>query len=308
MGPLLFLTFINDLPEYTTSDVRLFADDALMYRHIRSKEDATALQKDLSSLARWEREWQMEFHPQKCTVIHVTNRRNTINHQYTLHGHTLEAVNSSKYLGVTINNHLKWDDHIGNVRSKASKTLGFLQRNLKGCKQSVKATAYTTMVRPTLEYAATVWDPYHQTHIRSLESVQRRAARFATGNYYDRTPGSVTSMLQNLEWESLEERRTKSRLIMFYKITHDLIDIPSSAYLTPGDTRTRGSNRYRQLPTQKDVYKHSYFPRTIRDCMECTAHRDDSSHQDGGLQNAAKPEPSCIPGPECVKWTVLFRF
>ena len=91
----------------TTSDVRLFANDALMYRHIRSEEDAFALQKDLSSLEKWEREWQMEFHPQKCTVIHVTNKRTIIDTQYTLHGHKLEVVTNNKYLGVTT-----WDGMI----------------------------------------------------------------------------------------------------------------------------------------------------------------------------------------------------
>ena len=156
-----------------------------------------------------------------------------------------------------------WDDHIGNIRSKANKTLRFIQRNLKGCKQPIKATAYTTLVRPTLEYASTIWDPYHQTNIKALESIQRRAARFATRNYYDRTPGSVTSMLNNLQWESLEARRVRSRLIMFFKITHGLIDIPPSPYLTPGDARTRGGNKYRQLPTSRDVYRYSFFPRTI---------------------------------------------
>ena len=65
MGPLLFLTFINDLPENTTSDVRLFADDCLLYRHIRNDEDAAALHKNLTSLQQWEETWQMQFHPQK---------------------------------------------------------------------------------------------------------------------------------------------------------------------------------------------------------------------------------------------------
>ena len=75
MGPLLFLTFINDLPEYTKSDVRLFADDCLIYRKVNSLADARQLQQDLSSLEYWEKQWQMEFHPQKCTVIHVTRKQ-----------------------------------------------------------------------------------------------------------------------------------------------------------------------------------------------------------------------------------------
>jgi hypothetical protein len=104
IGPLLFLTFINDLPEHTTSHVRLFADDCLLCRHIRNDEDATALQKDLTSLQQWEETWQMQFHPQKCNVIHVTN--NPITHSYKLHDHILEVMENSKYLGITINNKL----------------------------------------------------------------------------------------------------------------------------------------------------------------------------------------------------------
>ena len=82
MGPLLFLTYINDLPEYTESDARLFADDCLLYRRINTQADADSLQKDLSSLQHWEQLWQMEFHPQKCTVIHVTNKRQPLKSNY----------------------------------------------------------------------------------------------------------------------------------------------------------------------------------------------------------------------------------
>ena len=68
LGTLLFLAFINDLPESTSSDTRLFADDVLIYRHIKSDEDARRLQQDLDALQKWESEWQMNFHPEKCQV------------------------------------------------------------------------------------------------------------------------------------------------------------------------------------------------------------------------------------------------
>jgi hypothetical protein len=70
---------------------------------------------------------------------------------------TTEVMENSKYLGVTINNKLNWIQHITNIKGKASRTLDFLQRNLRGCKSNVKSTAYTTMVRPTLEYAGTAF-------------------------------------------------------------------------------------------------------------------------------------------------------
>ena len=87
LGPLLFLLFINDLPESTESNARLFADDCLLFRPIRNNRDRQILQNDLNSLEEWENRWQMVFHPEKCVVIRVSNRRKPINAQHTIHGH-----------------------------------------------------------------------------------------------------------------------------------------------------------------------------------------------------------------------------
>ena len=88
----------------------------------------------------------MSFHPQKCTVIRIaTNQRHVIRTQYTLHGHTLEVVDSAKYLGVTISEELQWSKHIDNTVSKANRTMGFIRRNLRDCTKPVKAAAYTTI-------------------------------------------------------------------------------------------------------------------------------------------------------------------
>ena len=208
LGPLLFLAFINELPESTrNSDARLFADDCLLYRHIASNNDSALLQQDLTALERWEETWQMTFHPAKCTVIRIsTNRRQIINTSYQLHGHTLEVVDSSKYLGVTISEDLTWRKHIEDTATKANKTLGFVRRNLSECTSQVKSVAYTTMVRPRLEYSSTVWDPHLTSDVHTLEQVQRRAARFVNRNYTQRTPGCVTNMVQSLGWESLQQR------------------------------------------------------------------------------------------------------
>ena len=102
----------------------------------------------------------MQFHPEKCQVIrislHKLSERQT---QYKLHGHTLEVVDSGKYLGVNISYDLSWHTHVDATAAKASKTLGFLRRNLNECSKEVKETAYTALMRPTLEYASPAWDP-----------------------------------------------------------------------------------------------------------------------------------------------------
>ena len=94
-----------------------------------------------------------------------------------------------------------------------------------------------------MEYTCTVWDPSNQTKIKSIEQVQKRAARSVHNNYTDRTPSCVTNMVKSLKWENLEDRRKSARLSMLFKIQHDLIDINRQQYLTPNDSRTRGKKR-----------------------------------------------------------------
>ena len=92
---------------------------------------------------------------------------------------------------------------------------------------------------------------------------ERWAARYATNSYHNTS--SVTDMLQDLDWESLESRRIKIQLTLLFKVIQDLVDIPASAYLTPASTRTRAyhTKKLRQISSKSDAYKHSFFPRTI---------------------------------------------
>ena len=123
----------------------------------------------------------MAFNADKCFVIRAGTKRKTIKQDYTIHNHTLEVVEENKYLGVTISKDLTWKAHINNITNKANKTL-------------VKQHTFTTMVRPTLEYASTCWDPHSKDLIEDIEQVQKRAARFVYNNYRSKEPGCVTNM------------------------------------------------------------------------------------------------------------------
>ena len=113
LGPCLFLAYINDTPEKLSALARLFADDTAVYKTISNGHDQ-------AQLADWEESWDMEFHPAKCQTLSITRSRKPLQTSYVLHGHTLENVSSAKYLGVTINNTVSWDDHISNTCSKAT--------------------------------------------------------------------------------------------------------------------------------------------------------------------------------------------
>ena len=126
-----FLVYINDISDNLDqgTKLRLFADDSFLYREINSVEDSCQLQKDLDKLQQWEKTWKMEFHPDKCQVLRITNKRKPIKKVYSIHNKTLKETetNSAKYLGVTIDKKLRWNEQNGNVCRKANSVLGFLR-------------------------------------------------------------------------------------------------------------------------------------------------------------------------------------
>ena len=142
MGPLLFLLYINDIPNAISSKVRLFADDAILYREIKSPEDSLSLQKDLDALCEWGKTWQMSFNTTKCHIMHVSHKTKPLLSEYHMGSHSLLAVDHHPYLGVELSKNLSWATHISKVSNKANRTLGLLRRNLHACSTSVKENAY----------------------------------------------------------------------------------------------------------------------------------------------------------------------
>ena len=217
LGPLLFLLYINDLPLKVSpgTRIRLFADDCLIYRPITSAQDHVILQKDLNSATQWANEWGMAFNTAKCNILST----NSSSHRfYTMANDILQEVDHATYLGISLSNDLTWSNHISQVTKKAYQKLGFVRRNLPGAPSRSKATAYKCLIRPGMEYAAPIWDPYLQQDIDSLEKVQRKAARWVKSDYSPHS--SVTSMLRDLKWESLADRRKAAKLGLFHKIHH----------------------------------------------------------------------------------------
>jgi hypothetical protein len=134
-----------------------------------------------------------------------------------------------KYLGVTLSNNMSWAKHINKITAKANKILSFLRRNLQIKQEETKSIAYKSMVRSNLVYCSSIWVPHTKQHIDKIERVQRRAARYVTKRYHNTS--SVTSMLNHLNWNTLENRRNINRVSMLYKITHNLVAIDPNLYL-----------------------------------------------------------------------------
>ena len=125
------------------------------------------------------------------------------------------------------------------VRKKANRILSILQRNLSSCDAKIKERAYVSLVRPIAEYATTAWSQFTIKGINCVEGIQRRAARFVCHDY--RRDSSVSAMIDQLGWQSLQKRRVENDLLLFYKIHNKEVDIPFPPELTSiGSSHTRG--------------------------------------------------------------------
>ena len=128
--------------------------------------------------------------------------------------------------------------------------------------EPIKELTYNTLVRPQVEYASSVWSPHTKQNISKIEMVQRRTTRWVKNNYspYE----SVSSMLDDLSWRSLANRRTDARLIMFYRIVYGYLAIQVPPYLEKSQRYTRHMHplAFRQIHNSATYYQQSVYPST----------------------------------------------
>ena len=266
LGPALFLIYINDISTNMHSELRLFADDILIYRPIHSPSDQKILQDDLTTLIKWANEWQMDFNVSKCNILQVTTHHTTKTFTYQMNGVPLKSVEKIKYLGVYLNNKLSWHDHIDYICNKANRLLGFLKQNLHSCHKHFKEYVYKQFLLPSIEYCCAIWDPHHQNDISKLEMIQHRAARFVLNKSWNRHHrDSITDMLNELNWPPLQERRKQARLILLYKIVNHLLLVPNRCLPSLNQTATRAHHdqKFNHMQSSVNTYLYSFLPRTI---------------------------------------------
>jgi len=257
MGPLLFLVFINDLPAKIKSHCRLFADDALIYN---TSDKANVLIEDLKTLETWSEQWQMSFNIAKCAHLRVGKGRDD-DTKYSFCGKQLDTVTSHPYLGIELQSNLKWDRHIGKIVTKATQLLAMLRRVLKTADLPTRKIAYLTIVRPTLEYAGQIWDPYTKTQIKQLEKVQNQAMRFI---FRIKGRTSFKKLREDTGFPSLQERRKISRVKLYLRCLSEGIE-PSFEYdLEKGHNTRQQENTYTPF-IRTNVFYHSFWPRTLRE-------------------------------------------
>ena len=213
LGPILFPMFVSDVPGIMNNLTSMFADDTKLYATLTDDNNSPhSLQEDLTKLQEWSLKMQMNFHSDKCHVLHLgqSNPQNTY-HMNNASGdiHMLDVVTSEKDLGVTIDHQLKFSDHIDNAVKKANRVLGCLARTFRYLNKDTFLLLYKALVRPHLEYASYVWCPHLKKDRDLIEQVQRRATRLVP-----ETKGlPYNSRLIELQLPTLNYRRQRTDII-----------------------------------------------------------------------------------------------
>lgn len=260
LGPLLFVLYINDLPDILMNKVKLFADDLKLISNVSNQGNAA---KDIEMLEVWENKWLLQFNPAKCKVIHVDlNSNPKLN--YNLDGIDIEESVHEKDLGVITQNSLLWNEQIKSSIAKANRMICWVVRNLITREKSVMLAIYKALIRPHLEYCVQLWNPV-ATHgswgtILELEGVQRRFTRLISG------VGTLpySRRLEILNLTTLAERRIRGDLIETYKAASGNSDYSSKMFCfgRSGLNLISNSRCYSGSTKVKNLHK-SFLPERI---------------------------------------------
>lgn len=256
LGPTLFLIYINDLPSNLRSDILLFADDAKIFNF---SENHLIIQEDLEKINEWCNIWQLKIAINKCNVLYLG--KNNPRHVYTINNQNVLPVSEIKDLGVMINEKLSSSAQCSVITKKARMISGLIFKSFVSRDQSLLLKAYKTYVRPILEYATVIWNPFKIQDIKSVEKVQRHF----TKRMFPNRNITYEERLAVLNLEKLEKRRLLFDLSMAYEITN-LHCLPPEDFFTFNTNKTRSTNSMKMMInfSQNNFRKYDFCNRVIK--------------------------------------------
>ena len=250
LGPLLFVIYINNLPNVLNSCyASLYADDTVIYCYgTSSKELSDKLNNDLLGVAKWlhDHKLTLNLDKTKCMLIGSNRKRESkVDLSVSILDHSVSNVRSFKYLGIHISSDFTWTDHIEHLTGKINQRLGLLKRIKHLLPFRARLLFYKGLVMPLFEYADLVWgDKHNITLMSSLQVLQNKAAKVILNRpFYS----SSTEALAVLKWLPLEKRRFQRRCVHVYKCINGLInhnmDLIRQDVLHRHNTRNKGNFR-----------------------------------------------------------------
>ena len=221
LGPLLFLIFINDLPQCLKHCKSiLYADDTLLYYTARTENELQdKINEDLDSLSQWLNNNLLTLNYEKTKFMIFANKKQSTNVDITIQNKKVSQETSFKYLGVTLSSDLTWHNHIDNMIAKINQRLGVLRRVKEFLDLETRCVLYTSLVLPLFD---TIWgDKNNSVLMISLQVLENKAAKIIL-NQHPRY--SSTEALRELKWTTLTTRRHNHRRMFTFGCMNGLID------------------------------------------------------------------------------------
>ena len=179
-GPILFIIYLNDIPDSLQNFCKIFANDTKVYAAVDKRSDPESLQQDLLKLSEWSRIWLLEFSIQKCKLVQYGNVKYDFEYKLKDKDGNLQVLpkdTKEKYLGIWFQNSLKFDEHINYIVNRANRLVGLIKRTFKSLDKDSFFILYKSLIISILDYGGSVYYPYTKKSIQLIENVQRRATR-----------------------------------------------------------------------------------------------------------------------------------
>ena len=243
LGPLLFLLYINDLPNcLEETQASMFADDTNLSCHGKSSSEVESMiNTDLENVHKWLIANKLTLNEEKTECMLVGSRQrlqqSLNNSEIVIGNHIIQQVSNKKVLGVIIDEQLKWKEHNDAQCKKISQSIALLRRAKQFVNQDTLLNMFNALVLPHFTYCSNVWSDGSCSHIEKLKKLQKRAARVITGSTYEIRS---TEIFEKLGWERIEIILKKREHIMTFKALR-------------GDTPRYLSDLF--VPSHNDMYQ-----------------------------------------------------
>ena len=270
LGPLLFLIYVNDLPQYVNNGrISMYADDTVLYCTGKTVDDVNeSMKRCLSSVCDWYEGNRLCLNTGKSNTMLVASSRVNISNRSSclciqMQDQDIEQVSSMKYLGVHIDDQLTWDKHISELISRLSSKVAWLRRLSTVLPKTLLCKSYNTYVQPILEYACSVWGNCAQYNLDQVQRLQNRAARAICKNYdFINTRG--LDLVLGLGWTPFIYRRKYFIAVQMFKCIHGMApanlcnDIIMACEAHDKTTRSIYSNDVVIPDARTEFYKRSF--------------------------------------------------
>ena len=258
LGPLLFLVYINDIVHSSPLlSFTLFADDTnIFYSHKNFDTLTSTLNSEISKVSQWFTCNKLSLNIAKTNFIRFKPHSSQAidpNYNIRINGLPLTELKSTKFLGVTIDSCLSWNDHIHNVHNAVSRGIGILYRLKDLITQTSLVILYNALILPFITYCNIVWGNCGTTKINSILLLQKRAMRLITNSRYLSPTDPLFSQLRSLKINDIHALQTA---IFMHKYTFNQLPKVFDNFFTP-------NFNIHSYPTRNSSDYHLENPRTI---------------------------------------------